>query len=272
MTLYFQKFCDENNLLFYMCGGGCIGAIRHKGFIPWDDDIDVFMPRDDYEKLKVLWRQKADNDKYPCIYSDKNLVDGNLFITIRDTDTTFIKPYQQKLDIPHGLVLDILPIDGYPDKPFQRKLQVFWALIYSLYCAQQIPQNHGTLKKVIGAVALGIVPFKGLRYRIWKFAEKQMTKYKISDCNHITELCSGPGYMKKKYNKEAFESALLMDFEGYKLPVPVGYDHYLKTAFGDYMKMPPKEKQKPHHEALFIDLDNSYLKYKGKYYLTEENK
>lgn len=271
IALYFKDFCNEHGLLFYMCGGCCIGSLRHKGFIPWDDDVDVFMPRDDYEKLKELWPKYANTEKYACVYADKNRVDGNLFVTIRDNETTAIKPYQVDMDISHGVALDVLPLDGWPDGKMKRKMQVFWALVYSLYCAQTVPVNHGKAVSVAGKIALTLVPSKKLRYKLWKLAERKMTKYSIKECNYITELCSGPYYMKKQYPREAFDKAIWVDFENVKMPIPQGYDVYLRTAFGDYMKLPPKEKQKPHHDAIFIDLNNSYKKYKGVYYLKRKD-
>ena len=270
MFLYFKKICDENNLLMYFCGGCCIGAIRHQGFIPWDDDIDVFMPRDDYEKLKQIWNEKADNDRYTCYAPTKDFIDHNIFMTIRDSNTTFIKPYQKDLDINQGLMLDIMPLDGCPSGKFKRKMQKLWALIYSLYCAQMVAKNHGKLVALISKVMLFIVPSKNLRYKIWRFAEKKMTKYKISDCDYITELCAGPHYMQNEYPKDIFESAVYKSFEGHQMPLPVGYDRYLKIAFGDYMKMPPVEKQVAHHDVVFFDLENSYKNYKGIYYLEEK--
>lgn len=272
MLIYFKKICEENNLEFYFCGGCCIGALRHKGFIPWDDDIDIFMKRDDYEKLEKVWNEKADTKKYSYCRPNKDKNYRNLFATINDNNTTFIKTHQADLDINHGLVLDILPLDGYPNKKYQRLLQVFWALTYSLFCAEMIPKNHGKLVSFIGKVLLGIFKSEKTRYKIWSFAEKQMKKYKISDCDNITELCSGPFYMMKKYPKSDFEKAIYKEFEGEKVPLPVGYDDYLKIAFGNYMKMPPKEKQIPHHDVVFWDLNNSYKKYKGKYYCVEEKK
>lgn len=270
MAKYFVDFCQDNKLLCYFCGGGCIGAVRHKGFIPWDDDLDFFMPRRDYEKLAVLWKQKADNKRYEISKSNRRKIDRNLFTAIRDSSTTQIKPYQADLDIPQGIPLDILPLDGYPNTKFKRGLQYFWALVYSVYCAQTVPENHGKLVQIAGRILLGIIPSEEVRYRIWRLAEKQMTKYSIKDCDAITELCSGPYYLKKKYPKKAFEKAVWKEFEGVKMPIPEGYHDYLTIAFGDYMKMPPKEKQKPHHDTKFLDVNNSYKKYKGIHYCEEE--
>lgn len=267
MAKYFVDFCKKHDLTCYLCGGGCIGTIRHQGMIPWDDDLDFFMPRKDYEKMWRLWKKENKNSRYVLEKSDENHVDYNLFVTIRDKNTTLIKPYQKDLDITHGVALDILPLDGYPDKKFQRKMQCFWALVYSLYCAQLVPQNHGKKVAMAGKIALGIVPWKKARHAIWNFAEKQMTKYDIEECKGITELCSGPGYMKNWYPKEAFDKAIFRPFEDGEMPIPVGYDDYLKIAFGDYMQMPPEEKRVGHHDALFMDLSKSYIEYKNIYYL-----
>ena len=265
MAEYFVQFCKENDLLCYLCGGGAIGTLRHKGFIPWDDDLDFFMPRKDYEKLAQLWPQKADS-RYQLSKSNENYLDRNLFITIRDTQTTCIKPYQQDLDIPHGLALDVLPLDYYPTNELSRKKQVIAALVYSLFCAQTIPEKHGGIMKWGSQALLELVPYKKLRYKIWKKAEAEMTKYTKEESDGITELCSGPYYMKKKYPISSFEDALWLPFEETELPIPIGSDAYLKTAFGDYMTPPPVEKQVGHHDAVLVDLEKSYTHYKGEYY------
>ena len=167
--------------------------------------------------------------------------------------------------MPHGLALDVIPLDYYPKDDKNRKQQVRWALIYSLFCAQTIPEKHGKVMKWGSTILLGFTP-KKLRYKIWKKAEKEMTKYTLEESDGITELCTGPGYMKKKYPIEAFEDNIFIDFENTMMPIPIGYDIYLKTAFGDYMTPPPVEKQVPHHDAVITDMENSYIKYKGEYY------
>lgn len=265
MALFFDEFCEKNHLLYYMCGGCCIGSLRNQGFIPWDDDVDVFMPRADYEKLKKLW---VDTDRYSMQGPSRELCTENQFLTICDNETTFIKTYQKNLDINHGLVLDVIPIDGCPTG-WRRKMQKVWALLYSLFVVGKAPENHGKAIYTAGKILLSIVP-RSCYYQVWHFCEKKMTQYPIEDCQYITELCTGPGYMKNEYPKECFESALRVPFEGHMMPIPVGYDTYLKMAFGDYMQLPPEEKRVCHHEYEFMDMEHSYRNYRGIYYAVDQ--
>ena len=180
MAEQFVHFCRQNNLICYLCGGGCIGAVRHKGWIPWDDDLDFFMPREDYEKAIIYWKQQMAHSRYKMEISDAEHIDGNLFFTIRDSATTYIKPYQENMNITQGIVLDVLPLDGYPDKWWNRKKQCFWALIYSLYCAQITPKNHGKIIETLAKIMLFLVPNKKKRYKIFSYAKQKMTKYPMT--------------------------------------------------------------------------------------------
>ncbi len=254
ILLYFKKFCEEHNLLFYFCGGCCIGALRHKGFIPWDDDIDVFMPREDYEKLHNLWDKYADTQKYSCNRTTTDKFIGNVMTTIVDNNTTVVRPWQKGKDGTKGVMIDVLPLDGCAPLGVKRKIQMMWSMIFTLYCSRMVPVNHGRIMSLICKTLLFLVPGNKLKNKIWQFAEKQMSKYPIKDSKYITELCAGPHYMKNEYPKEIFAKFVYKEFEGYQMPVPVGYDKYLKIAFGDYMKLPPKEKQVAHHDIIYMDL------------------
>lgn len=255
--VYFKEFCDKNNLLFYLCGGCCIGSLRTGGFIPWDDDIDILMPRDDYEKLYKLWDNDK-NERFKLLRTDEKIFTGNIFTTIVDTETTCVKANQAHLDIPFGIMMDIFPIDGCPKGKFKRTMQKLNAMIYSLFLAQIVPENHGGIMALGSKFLLSIVKSPKAREKKWRNAERRMSKYKISDCEYITELCEGVHSMQPEYPKEWFASAVYREFEGLQMPIPVGYDPYLKKAFGDYMKLPPEDKQKPHHDMILVDTERSY--------------
>ena len=266
ILVYFKEFCQKHGLLFYFCGGCCIGAIRHKGFIPWDDDIDVFMPRKDYERLAQLWPKEAD-PQYAYCRSDKGHYLRSLLSAISDENTTFIKERQQDLDISHGIRLEILPLDGCPESRFARKRQILWALIYSMFNNNEAPTSKGKGAYLLGRFLLALAPTQGVRYRGWRLAEKRMSRWPITpETKHITELCARYQYMVNDYPAEAFASAKWVEFEGLSMPVPIGYDTYLRMAFGDYMQLPPEEERIPKHEAVLVDTEHSYRQYKGTYY------
>lgn len=265
MYRYFAEFCQQHNLLFYACGGCCIGAIRHKGFIPWDDDIDIFMPRPDYEKLAKLWNEKADTQRYCYVRSDKDLNTADLMAKICDRNTTLITTYQLGKDMPQGLTMDILPLDGCP-KPgsYRRKLQKLYALLFSLYCAQTVPQNHGKILATGAKALLAVVPSQKLRYYLWRFFQKRMTAIPFGSTKWVTELCSGPKYMQNEYEYAWFSKAKTVEFEDSTIQIPIGYDEYLRFAFGDYLALPPEDKQKPHHDLAVLDLETPYETYLAK--------
>lgn len=254
--VFFKEFCEKNDLTFYLCGGCCIGALRTGGFLPWDDDIDVLMPRPDYEMLVKLWKKQNPSDRFLLLKTDDKVFTGNIFVTITDTKYTMVKENQKDIDIPHGLVLDVFPIDGCPQGKMQRLLQYFWTMMYSLFLAQTIPENHGGFLRGGSKFLLKLFKGKKIRYKIWKFSEKQMTKFSFYNSEYVTELCAGPHFMTYKYPRRIYEGTSEVTFEGLKMPVMKGYDEYLTIAFGDYMTEPPPEEQIPHHDIVRLDLEH----------------
>lgn len=268
----FDSFCEENKLLYYVCGGGCIGAVRHHGFIPWDDDIDVMMPRNDYEKLKVLWPQQIDEAKYRFNDNTESQFLRTMWASISDENTTFIKECQKDLDISHGIKLEIIPLDGCPSNKMQRKIQMFWALIHQIYINQEPPISKGSFLKGIGNILLRLHGNWKSRYRAAIQAEKRMSKFPFFQCEKVTELTTRFQYMRNEYPKEAFNDAIRIPFEDFMMPVPIGYDRYLKMAFGNYMELPPESERMPKHDAVYIDTHSSYKNFKGKYYCVESSR
>lgn len=267
ILLYFKQFCEENNLRFYLSAGTLIGAVRHQGFIPWDDDLDVIMPREDYEKLYELWPKKADVSKYVCLKSTRELCVKYPMTVIRSCDTTCIFDHSQDLDICQGMKIDVEVLDGVPANRFRARLHWLYALILALYRAQRVPNQAVKYKRVIARILLCLVPFEKARYRISEFCEKQIKKYRFEDCENVRYL-SEPVLRREWFDKPDY-----LMFEGHKMPAPIGYDAYLRERYGDYMKLPPVEKRYPKTKnVVFCDLDNGYQMYKGKKYMVPSSK
>lgn len=270
MLLFFDSFCKENNLKYFLCGGGLIGAIRHHGFIPWDDDIDLFMPRDDYEQLAVLWPQIVDSSKYMYCRTDLKHLYHDAGASIRDVNTTAINRHSVNEDICHGVALEIMPIDGCPNSKIKRCFQLYNAFVFNLFNVQRLPDNKGKLVRLLTSLVYKIVYSPKQRYKIWKRAEKRMSKYKWDDCDEVTELIGSIKGMLLRHPKCDFFNVVYKDFEGYNFPVMAGYDRYLRLIWGDYMQLPPVEKRKAKHDYAYLSITEPYKQFKGKYYCCEK--
>ena len=263
LLLEFDAFCKKHNKKIFVIGGGLIGAVRHKGFIPWDDDLDVFMLRNDYEWLCNNFNNLVDNEKF---YFEKTTKDHYTRLQIGavvDENTTFIKTRQEDLqDVHHGIRIDVIPLDNCPKNKISRKLQILWALLFSMFIVGEPHSSKGKLLEFISRVLLAFFPSARSRYKVWRFAEKRMSRWKKSE--YLTELCSWYQYMKNEYKEEWFREVVYLPFENVQIPVPIGYDEYLKMAFGDYMIPPAENEQIPKHDAVKVDTNRSYKEFIGK--------
>ena len=265
---YFQAFCNTYGIRFYVGSGCCIGAVRNKGFIPWDDDIDIFLLRDDYEKLALIWNKYADTKHYSYCRTNEYENYHDAGASIRDNYTTFINKHCVNEDINHGLQIDLIPIDKRATDGWAHKKQVFFAMMYSLFNTQRLPDNQGKLARILAKIIFKIIKNHKLRTFIWKYAENKMQIRDDNKWDGYTELVTGFKGLTLKYPIEFFSKPKLIDFESIKIPVYSQYEKYLEMVFGNYMELPPKEERIPKHNTVFVDMNNGYKKYRGKYYLS----
>ncbi|WP_228410407.1 LicD family protein [Erysipelothrix piscisicarius] len=267
---YFDAFCTEHNLQYSLLGGTLIGAIRHHGFIPWDDDVDLMMPRDDYEKLSKIWNQESINSQYVLVRSDLKSNYHDAGIGIKDTQTTFINKHSINDDVIHSIGIEIMPIDGAPKSKVKRLLQLYNAFIFALFNTQRLPDNKGKAILIVTGFIYAVVPWKKTRYNIWKRAERRMTKHRWEDSDEVTELIGSIRGMTTLHPKDDFESVVRVPFEHLSLPVIKGYDRYLTLIFGDYMALPPVQERIAKHNIAYINTEEPYHKFKNKYYCIKD--
>lgn len=255
----FVNICNKEKLQYYVIGGTLLGTIRHKGFIPWDDDIDVAMPRKDYERFldvaqKYLYRQYflqtyITDKEYPLI-----------FAKIRNSDTTFILHSFNNLDINHGIFIDIFPLDYYPTNRF--KSFIFDLYNTSLRLRVRFSLNNKKLpfyKQIVRKILLIILKIIYPNFNLVLQKRNQLFK-SVKESYLLANHCGTWG-KKEIAPIEWFGKGIDMQFENLIVKVPTHYDKWLTQVYGNYMQLPPKEKQVSHHYTDIIDLENPYTKY-----------
>ena len=263
----FIDICDNYNLRWWASGGTCIGALRHNGFIPWDDDLDVAMPRPDYEKLWSLRDEINKDSRYIITRTSKDKNYHHRVMQLVDTQTTFIHSRSADEDIEHGVYIDLLPMDACAPGKISYFMQVINAMTFSVYNIQCLPEyNDGKIVSRMTDIALKVIKDKDLRYRIWKHCEKQIKKYDWDSAKKIAHLSCDTKSMLHPYDAAWFRDVKKHKFEDLEINIPIGAEKYLKQYFGDFMRLPPESSRYPVHNTKLIDLDHSYTQYKGVYY------
>lgn len=266
LLIFFKTYCEENKLQFFLAFGTCLGAVREKGFIKWDDDVDIIMPVNDYVKLRKLWPSGKSIKHYTLCDASDSYYDGHLELTIRDDNTTYISKADLNLDTNHGIMIEISPLSYSPKSKLKCIYQSIHACIYAIFKTQRVSNTGTRIQKCIIKLILLIVRSSKTKYKLWKYAEKYIVNPQEKDKTYM-RVFGQFHTLKKYYPSKLFEKEIWLPFESTEMPVPVGYDEYLTILYGDYMTPPPIEDRIPEHNVEFIDCDNSYLSYRGIKYL-----
>lgn len=241
------SFCEKHGLEYSIAYGTLIGTIRHKGFIPWDDDIDLWMKRADYNKLIEIFNKETDGPYRLVSPFEKGA--KHSFVKIFDTRTIKRELGIKYKHFDFGIDIDIFPVDGAPSD--QKEYDKWYDKLFSLYEAHRdvVTGFYGGLKNrlriLVRKILLGIT--FNTKNRILKKAKKLHDMYPIDCCDKVGsfECC----YVNKRsrVDKELFDGVVMKEFEGKEFAVPKGYHQILTAIYGDYMTPPPKDQQITHH-------------------------
>lgn len=242
---YIDKVCRENNLKYFLAYGTLIGAVRHRGFIPWDDDIDILMPRDDYEKFCGIIDHSGGRYKICHWKKDKNYQFG--FAKVYDSSTK-LKEKNLTGGTGFGVYVDVFPYDGYPGARRLRLLDILGKCRHwQLRGFNSMKTEAGRWKNVPRFVLYLVLCAVGKR-NLLALSQKLATGTKIDESELAGCFSSFANNEKELFHKTAVDSVDEVEFEGRKFLIPSGYDELLTNMYGDYMKLPPAEQRVSNHD------------------------
>lgn len=253
----FDWVCKKYGLTYFLFVGSLLGAVRHKGFVPWDDDIDLAMPRADYEKMLTLSNEFSEPYFLQSPWTDPGYYYS--FAKLRNSRTSFVSKQFRYEKFNQGIMIDFHPIDVWcPDENGEAIYLEISHLAYdnSTYMRRLNPElSESDLQRV--REYNGTDPLVACN----KMRELGMSFVgKASDyvCRNTIGVY---GYRRNLFRAEDFASTLEWEFEDRKVPIPVGYDSILKNLYGDYMHLPPVEKRGQWHSFAIVDPDRPYTCY-----------
>lgn len=256
----FVSICEKHNLEYFLAGGTLLGAVRHKGFIPWDDDIDVGMPRKDYNKFIKICKNELNSRFFLDCY-ETNKYCWSPFAKIRIRNTKMIEDMSKNSKSNQGIWIDIFPYNNIKKQfskihKFQQKINDCIRTLITIKL--DIPYYNGTeKKKKIIKVCLKFVPIKLLH-----FIYKGILNININDDMEFMSCYSGSyGMTKETFKSNVFLPLSTVEFCGIKFKAPNKSHDYLTQLYGNYLELPPKEKRITHNPILIKFEDGEEVRY-----------
>lgn len=259
-----DRVCNLAGITYYLAYGTCLGAVRHSGFIPWDDDIDVFLKCDDMTKLFKSKHLFA--DKYFLQSRETDSKYCNMKLSLRDSSTTYFSDESDNQDINHGMYIDLYQLFPYPDNWFKAHQLIIDSYILRLLYMDKPPSGHG----LMGKIAFKLIS--------WFYSKKRKTK-KIKAIENYLHNNGGTKYLSSffgdditpfscfKFPTDCFKEPKKLQFEDYLAPCPTKPEEICELTYGKtYMEFPPEEKRVSRHHVLYMSCEEPYTIYKGKYY------
>ena len=262
---YIDLFCQQNGISYCLMGGSALGAVRHNGFIPWDDDLDVFMTPDNYELFRMRFQEVGDKNKY---YLQEIGASNEMVIRakLRLNNSTYIEDITKDWDIHHGIFVDIFILHICPDNILKRYWQFFWAkyLIMKGLANKEYNRRGLILNSIIRMMKIFPKRFLlnyGLK-QVYRFRNEK-SHYK---CNYL-----GKALMKKgTYDAAFFNGTKRHQFETIELNVASNVEEFLTQRFGDYMKIPDISRIRYERHALVWDTEKAFVPRKEGKFIDEK--
>lgn len=242
MVKYVDSLCQKNNIDYFLLGGSAIGAIRHHGFIPWDDDLDIVMDAKNYDKFIRICREQLDSERY---YFQEGYKDWPMpFSKLKLRGTVFKEPSGYvNASGEQGIFLDVFKLENAPSSKISQLWQYICAKYLLCNCLLRRGWENPTWNK-----SLMMIVSKPLNLPIVRrFFQYQVEKYNREETDYRMFFAGRYRFATSFYHKSVLGKPLMVPFEDTYLPVPEKYDLWLKQIFGDYMTPPPIEKQQGLH-------------------------